>query len=166
MLESPTTCHRVEIIAKPLICKCKWTALDTFPLRLRQVLPKSSLRQNPSPPSTGLKRPKPLSPPPPATFPVTSNNPSKPLPKPRPNTMSTYQPPTQTNGTSNAAASGSASVGEGRSVDYTCGDCDASVSLKRGEPIRCRSCGHRVLYKQRTNRYVLVSFENRGAGAK
>ncbi|KAF2264488.1 hypothetical protein CC78DRAFT_463449 [Lojkania enalia] len=40
----------------------------------------------------------------------------------------------------------------GRSVEYTCGDCDAPVSLKRGEPIRCRNCGHRVLYKQRTNR--------------
>ncbi|KAF2733178.1 hypothetical protein EJ04DRAFT_468853 [Polyplosphaeria fusca] len=47
----------------------------------------------------------------------------------------------------------------GRSVEYVCGDCDAIVALKRGEPIRCRSCGHRVLYKQRTNR--MVQFEAR-----
>jgi DNA-directed RNA polymerase I, II, and III subunit RPABC4 len=41
-----------------------------------------------------------------------------------------------------------------RLVMYKCGDCDMDVPLKRGEPIRCRNCGHRVLYKQRTNRYV------------
>ncbi|KAI4947730.1 hypothetical protein J4E91_006552 [Alternaria rosae] len=39
-----------------------------------------------------------------------------------------------------------------RTVHYKCGDCDMDVPLKRGEPIRCRNCGHRVLYKQRTNR--------------
>jgi DNA-directed RNA polymerase I, II, and III subunit RPABC4 len=44
-----------------------------------------------------------------------------------------------------------------RSVKYLCGDCDAEVSLKRGDPIRCKECGYRVLYKQRTNRYVLLS---------
>jgi DNA-directed RNA polymerase I, II, and III subunit RPABC4 len=56
----------------------------------------------------------------------------------------------------NAAAgtNGMTADDRARAVEYTCGDCDASVSLKRGEPIRCRSCGHRVLYKQRTNRYV------------
>jgi DNA-directed RNA polymerase I, II, and III subunit RPABC4 len=43
-----------------------------------------------------------------------------------------------------------------RSVKYLCGDCDAEVSLKRGDPIRCKECGYRVLYKQRTNRYVLT----------
>ncbi|KAH7388727.1 DNA directed RNA polymerase, partial [Pyrenochaeta sp. MPI-SDFR-AT-0127] len=42
-----------------------------------------------------------------------------------------------------------------RTVHYKCGDCDQDVPLKRGEPIRCRNCGHRVLYKQRTNRYVI-----------
>ncbi|ORY13713.1 DNA directed RNA polymerase [Clohesyomyces aquaticus] len=46
-----------------------------------------------------------------------------------------------------------------RSVEYLCGDCDSVVALKRGEPIRCRNCGHRVLYKQRTNR--MVQFEAR-----
>ncbi|KAF2691063.1 hypothetical protein K458DRAFT_426443 [Lentithecium fluviatile CBS 122367] len=46
-----------------------------------------------------------------------------------------------------------------RAVNYTCGDCDGDVQLKRGEPIRCRNCGHRVLYKKRTNR--MVQFEAR-----
>lgn len=40
-----------------------------------------------------------------------------------------------------------------RAVQYSCGDCDAKVVLKKGDPIRCKECGHRVLYKERTNRY-------------
>ncbi len=39
-----------------------------------------------------------------------------------------------------------------RAVQYLCGDCDARVNLKRGEAIRCKECGYRVLYKERTNR--------------
>ena len=48
-----------------------------------------------------------------------------------------------------------------RSVKYLCGDCDAEVSLKRGDPIRCKECGYRVLYKQRTNRYALCCSTHR-----
>lgn len=40
------------------------------------------------------------------------------------------------------------------SVVYICGECSAQVALKRGDPIRCKDCGHRVLYKERTKRYV------------
>lgn len=39
-----------------------------------------------------------------------------------------------------------------RPVHYLCGDCDAKVVLKRTDPIRCKECGYRVLYKERTNR--------------
>lgn len=39
-----------------------------------------------------------------------------------------------------------------RPVHYLCGDCDTKVTLKRGDPIRCKECGYRVLYKERTNR--------------
>ena len=39
-----------------------------------------------------------------------------------------------------------------RPVGYLCGDCDTRVTLKRGDPIRCKECGYRVLYKERTNR--------------
>jgi DNA-directed RNA polymerase I, II, and III subunit RPABC4 len=45
-----------------------------------------------------------------------------------------------------------------RSVNYLCGDCDSKVTLKRGDPIRCKECGYRVLYKQRTNRLVFCLF--------
>ncbi len=41
---------------------------------------------------------------------------------------------------------------EGPSINYLCGDCNAKVPLKRGDPIRCKECGHRVLYKERTKR--------------
>ncbi|OCK87278.1 uncharacterized protein K441DRAFT_671106 [Cenococcum geophilum 1.58] len=78
--------------------------------------------------------------------------------------MSSYQPPSQSQsastGGANMTTTGSSTYEDkGRFVEYTCGDCDSPVSLKRGEPIRCRNCGHRVLYKQRTNR--MVQFEAR-----
>ncbi|OAL50536.1 hypothetical protein IQ07DRAFT_587194 [Pyrenochaeta sp. DS3sAY3a] len=57
------------------------------------------------------------------------------------------------------AQEGAAVDSGARTVHYKCGDCDQDVPLKRGEPIRCRNCGHRVLYKQRTNR--MVQFEAR-----
>ena len=41
-----------------------------------------------------------------------------------------------------------------RPVQYLCGDCDSKVMLKRGDPIRCKECGYRILYKERTNRLV------------
>ena len=41
----------------------------------------------------------------------------------------------------------------GPSTQYLCGDCNAKVQLKKGDPIRCKECGHRVLYKERTKRY-------------
>jgi len=41
-----------------------------------------------------------------------------------------------------------------RPVHYLCGDCDAKVVLRKSDPIRCKECGYRVLYKERTNRWV------------
>lgn len=38
-------------------------------------------------------------------------------------------------------------------TQYLCGDCNSKVQLKKGDPIRCKECGHRVLYKERTKRY-------------
>ncbi|KAF2002819.1 hypothetical protein P154DRAFT_487727 [Amniculicola lignicola CBS 123094] len=79
--------------------------------------------------------------------------------------MSAYQPPASTGGAGSSSQANPLAMPTGvideraRFVEYTCGDCDSAVSLKRGEPIRCRNCGHRVLYKQRTNR--MVQFEAR-----
>ncbi|KAG7006692.1 anthranilate phosphoribosyltransferase [Physcia stellaris] len=47
----------------------------------------------------------------------------------------------------------------GPSTQYLCGDCNQKVQLKKGDPIRCKECGHRVLYKERTKR--MVQFEAR-----
>lgn len=37
-------------------------------------------------------------------------------------------------------------------TQYLCGECSAKVQLKKGDPIRCKECGHRILYKERTKR--------------
>lgn len=59
----------------------------------------------------------------------------------------------QTGGAANTGfASTAAFEDTNRPVAYLCGDCDTKVTLKRGDPIRCKECGYRVLYKQRTNR--------------
>lgn len=47
---------------------------------------------------------------------------------------------------------GGAAGAEGPVAAYRCGECNSKVSLKRGDQIRCKDCGHRVLYKERTKR--------------
>lgn len=39
-------------------------------------------------------------------------------------------------------------------MEYICADCAASNEIRPREPIRCRECGHRVMYKKRTKRMV------------
>lgn len=39
-----------------------------------------------------------------------------------------------------------------RGVEYRCGDCGAKNLIKGGDPVRCRQCGFRILYKTRTKR--------------
>lgn len=53
-------------------------------------------------------------------------------------------------------ADGFAGSVDGPVVAYLCGECNSRVSLKRGDQIRCKECGHRVLYKERTKRFVLL----------
>ena len=55
------------------------------------------------------------------------------------------------------AADGFAGSVDGPVVAYLCGECNSRVSLKRGDQIRCKECGHRVLYKERTKRFVSPS---------
>ncbi|PYH99103.1 metallothionein-I gene transcription activator [Aspergillus ellipticus CBS 707.79] len=70
-----------------------------------------------------------------------------------------YQVPNM--GTQNAFGADSMGAGslDGPVVAYLCGECNSRVSLKRGDQIRCKECGHRVLYKERTKR--MVQFEAR-----
>ncbi|KAJ1892641.1 DNA-directed RNA polymerase core subunit rpc10 [Kickxella alabastrina] len=39
-------------------------------------------------------------------------------------------------------------------MSYQCGSCSKANDIKPREPIRCRDCGHRILYKKRTKRMV------------
>ena len=39
-----------------------------------------------------------------------------------------------------------------RGVEYRCGYCGTRNVIKGGDPVRCRSCGNRILYKTRTKR--------------
>ncbi|KAK6363733.1 DNA-directed RNA polymerase core subunit rpc10 [Orbilia blumenaviensis] len=74
-----------------------------------------------------------------------------------------YVPPTA--GGSGAGA-GSSRPGGGygdaprqTSMKYLCADCGKSVTLNKADPIRCKECGFRILYKERTKR--MVQFEAR-----
>jgi DNA-directed RNA polymerase I, II, and III subunit RPABC4 len=65
--------------------------------------------------------------------------------------------------TSTAAATGGGGLGVGgggipliRGVEYRCGDCGARNLIKGGDPVRCRQCGFRILYKTRTKRCELL----------
>ncbi|KAI8923146.1 DNA directed RNA polymerase [Entophlyctis helioformis] len=37
-------------------------------------------------------------------------------------------------------------------VTYTCAECGADNQIKPREPIRCKDCGYRIMYKKRTKR--------------
>ncbi|KAI1326428.1 DNA directed RNA polymerase [Xylariaceae sp. FL0255] len=50
-------------------------------------------------------------------------------------------------------------TGEGATMAYICGDCGYKFALRRSDAIRCKECGCRVLYKERTKR--MVQFEAR-----
>ncbi|KIX94421.1 uncharacterized protein Z520_09807 [Fonsecaea multimorphosa CBS 102226] len=69
-----------------------------------------------------------------------------------------YQLPTQSSAFATGYAAGEAS--NGPLVQYVCGECNTKVSLGRGDVIRCSMCGHRVLYKERTKRYVMRPFQS------
>ncbi|KAF1817073.1 hypothetical protein P152DRAFT_387913 [Eremomyces bilateralis CBS 781.70] len=47
-----------------------------------------------------------------------------------------------------------------RGLYYLCERCDNRVELRKGELIRCKACGSRVLYKERT-KSRMVQFEAR-----
>lgn len=48
---------------------------------------------------------------------------------------------------------------ESKGCAYLCGDCGAENRLRAKDPVRCRVCGYRILYKIRTSR--LVQYEAR-----
>ncbi|KIY70888.1 hypothetical protein CYLTODRAFT_419289 [Cylindrobasidium torrendii FP15055 ss-10] len=46
-----------------------------------------------------------------------------------------------------------------KDMQYLCADCNATNEIRPREPIRCKECGHRIMYKKRTTR--MVQFEAR-----
>ncbi|XP_003240136.1 DNA-directed RNA polymerases I, II, and III subunit RPABC4 [Acyrthosiphon pisum] len=38
-----------------------------------------------------------------------------------------------------------------------CGACQAENEMKPKDPIRCRECGYRIMYKKRTKRLVVFN---------
>uniref|UniRef100_A0A667XAF5 DNA-directed RNA polymerases I, II, and III subunit RPABC4 n=1 Tax=Myripristis murdjan TaxID=586833 RepID=A0A667XAF5_9TELE len=41
---------------------------------------------------------------------------------------------------------------------YICGECHTENEIKARDPIRCRECGYRIMYKKRTKRCILLTF--------
>ncbi|KAL9624920.1 MAG: hypothetical protein Q9160_000967 [Pyrenula sp. 1 TL-2023] len=69
-----------------------------------------------------------------------------------------YQPPTSSYQSAFETVGGGGG-GAGPVVNYRCGECNAQVPLSAADAVRCKECGHRVLYKERTKR--MVQFEAR-----
>ncbi|ESK83882.1 dna-directed rna polymerases and iii subunit rpabc4-like [Moniliophthora roreri MCA 2997] len=62
-------------------------------------------------------------------------------------------------GSNNQSGGGSFMPPPRQEMEYLCADCGAKNEIKPREPIRCRECGHRIMYKKRTKR--MVQFEAR-----
>ncbi|PFH52880.1 hypothetical protein AMATHDRAFT_138994 [Amanita thiersii Skay4041] len=56
------------------------------------------------------------------------------------------------NGNAAGQATASALLPPRQDMEYICADCGAKNEIKSREPIRCRECGHRIMYKKRTTR--------------
>uniref|UniRef100_A0A672Z078 DNA-directed RNA polymerases I, II, and III subunit RPABC4 n=1 Tax=Sphaeramia orbicularis TaxID=375764 RepID=A0A672Z078_9TELE len=41
---------------------------------------------------------------------------------------------------------------------YICGECHTENEIKARDPIRCRECGYRIMYKKRTKRCILKEY--------
>ncbi|ROT36687.1 DNA directed RNA polymerase [Sodiomyces alkalinus F11] len=76
-----------------------------------------------------------------------------------------YQVPTGSQAANPAAvgksfdAYGGGAAEVGPQMQYLCGDCGLKFQMRRGDAIRCKECGCRILYKERTKR--MVQFEAR-----
>ncbi|KAG2887822.1 hypothetical protein PC114_g18659 [Phytophthora cactorum] len=57
------------------------------------------------------------------------------------------------------AGNSSAAMIKDPEIKYICGDCGIVNYLSARDPIRCRACGYRIMYKARTKR--LIQFEAR-----
>lgn len=51
-----------------------------------------------------------------------------------------------------SAAAAGMNVYKNYGVKYICANCATKVTLNKADTVRCKECGHRVLYKERTRR--------------
>uniref|UniRef100_A0A674CDU9 DNA-directed RNA polymerases I, II, and III subunit RPABC4 n=1 Tax=Salmo trutta TaxID=8032 RepID=A0A674CDU9_SALTR len=49
---------------------------------------------------------------------------------------------------------------------YICGECHTENEIKARDPIRCRECGYRIMYKKRTKRCILLNIFRFEIGAE
>lgn len=45
--------------------------------------------------------------------------------------------------------------GNPKAMIYICGECHFENEIKTRDPIRCRECGYRIMYKKRTRRMIV-----------
>uniref|UniRef100_H2ZED2 DNA-directed RNA polymerases I, II, and III subunit RPABC4 n=1 Tax=Ciona savignyi TaxID=51511 RepID=H2ZED2_CIOSA len=45
--------------------------------------------------------------------------------------------------------------GQPKAMVYICGECHQENEIRSRDPIRCRECGCRIMYKKRTKRMVV-----------
>ncbi|KAL9652769.1 hypothetical protein ABK040_010802 [Willaertia magna] len=77
---------------------------------------------------------------------------------PNPFNSPTFQPQesiqTQQQSSINTASSSNKQRTSNTTVTYLCGHCSTANAIKPGDSIRCRQCGYRIFYKQRTTRKI------------
>ncbi|KAI6179826.1 DNA-directed RNA polymerases I, II, and III subunit RPABC4 [Aphelenchoides besseyi] len=56
---------------------------------------------------------------------------------------------------SSQKASSSAAQKPLAAMIYICGECNGENEIRTKDQIRCRECGHRVLYKKRTRNLIV-----------
>ncbi|KAH9938400.1 DNA directed RNA polymerase [Fomitopsis serialis] len=76
-----------------------------------------------------------------------------------PSTTMNSQPGTNYSAQGPSGGSGAYMPAPRQEMEYLCADCGAKNEIRSREPIRCRECGHRIMYKKRTKR--MVQFEAR-----
>uniref|UniRef100_A0A914H040 DNA-directed RNA polymerases I, II, and III subunit RPABC4 n=2 Tax=Globodera TaxID=31242 RepID=A0A914H040_GLORO len=63
-------------------------------------------------------------------------------------------PHQQTSGGTAQRTAGIGTVAIG-AVVYICGDCHKENEIRPKDPIRCRECGYRILYKKRSRKMMV-----------
>ncbi|CAI8056053.1 DNA-directed RNA polymerases I, II, and III subunit RPABC4 [Geodia barretti] len=51
---------------------------------------------------------------------------------------------------------GTAGTSTKQPMIYICGECHGENEIRPRDPIRCRECGYRIMYKKRTKRSILI----------